>query len=595
MRFSGIVSTPLLLLASSAVGAVSVLSTNQENDHRHLRGTDGQDNDILPPRRLEPSTATSTASVYGQIEVMTATTGDLSVAAAERSDNATDSLGNTTNTSAIDFDVTTSPGLNQCQGVCKRDSDCAPGLVCFRRELGGNVPYCVFGLEDVEVKQSSLLLDFCTRPWTPPVVSLLEGNVTIMEPTSEPSDMATMSLALEGNTTIESTSEPSDMATEESIEGSTTLEPTSDFGGDISGAPSTLEPSTSPTSLAPTEMPTAMVPTARPTTGAPTAMPVSAQPTATTSMARLIGNPPPGPLGVCEGDCDSDSDCVDGLICHQRDRGDTAPGCSFGNGNDFMGTMDMEDDTDLCIVPPPPTFAPTRTPTAQPTPYPTKPPVPDGIATLVGNPAPAPLNRCEGDCDSSRDCAGSMICYNRNKGDSVPGCTFDTSVGGMDMEEDTDLCIEKQDLFNEGIVSFRLKWRQGYRWQEERHETFWCMQQSGNGIQIQRCDGGSNQRFEMLYVPGTNKQESLIRSLSRNRCLKGGGVPRFSDCDYSDWDQRFKSMNGWWFGDSFEITRNGMENRCLSQHHHPREGEELSMRDCKAERRYTTSAWEFWW
>ena len=576
MRFQGIVSTlapPLLLLARPAVpvDAASVLQSNQEKEditHGHLRGNDWQENRHLQPWQLvETSTASATATTYGQIEIVT--TEDLPVAASEKSNNATKLFGNTTidNTTVTDLNLVTMQSLNQCQGVCKRDSDCAEGLVCFRRELGGDIPYCVFSLEDVTVKQSALLLDFCTLPGNPPMTDL-----------PQPGEV--------GNTTIEPTIENSDSPTSlpELLLGNNTIEPSSEASDILSGTPSTWEPSATPTSPSPTEVPTSM---------APTAMPVTTQPTSTTSVARFIGNPPPGPLGICEGDCDNDSDCVDGLICHQRTPGDNAPGCSFGDGS--LGTMDMEDDSDLCIVPPPPTFAPTRIPTAPPTPYPTMPPVPDGIATFVGNPAPSPLNRCEGDCDSSSDCAGSMICYNRNRGDSVPGCAFNTIVGGMDIEEDTDLCIDKQDLFNEGIVSFRLKWKSGYRWQEERFESWWCMQQSGNGIQIQKCDGGSNQRFEMMYVPGTNKEESLIRSLSRNRCLKGGGIPRFSDCDFNDLAQRFKPMNGWWNGDSFEITRNGMENRCLSQHHHPRAGEELSMRDCNAERRYTTSAWEFWW
>mmetsp|Transcript_16782 Transcript_16782/g.38773 ORF Transcript_16782/g.38773 Transcript_16782/m.38773 type:complete len:482 (+) Transcript_16782:150-1595(+) len=41
-------------------------------------------------------------------------------------------------------------------------------------------------------------------------------------------------------------------------------------------------------------------------------------------------NPPPEQLGVCEGDCDSDSDCADGLFCFFKTSGvrQAIPGCS---------------------------------------------------------------------------------------------------------------------------------------------------------------------------------------------------------------------------------------------------------------------------
>ncbi len=41
-----------------------------------------------------------------------------------------------------------------------------------------------------------------------------------------------------------------------------------------------------------------------------------------------IGRDPTRPLGLCEGDCDSDSDCTGNLICYQRSAGQSIPGCS---------------------------------------------------------------------------------------------------------------------------------------------------------------------------------------------------------------------------------------------------------------------------
>jgi hypothetical protein len=55
-------------------------------------------------------------------------------------------------------------------------------------------------------------------------------------------------------------------------------------------------------------------------------------------------NPPPAdkyPLGVCQGDCDYDTDCGEGLFCFQRLTGKTldVPGC-LGQDND---------NTDFCV------------------------------------------------------------------------------------------------------------------------------------------------------------------------------------------------------------------------------------------------------
>jgi hypothetical protein len=45
-----------------------------------------------------------------------------------------------------------------------------------------------------------------------------------------------------------------------------------------------------------------------------------------------LGDDTTMPLGQCEGDCDADYDCLDDLICFQRDSFESVPGCS-GNGN----------------------------------------------------------------------------------------------------------------------------------------------------------------------------------------------------------------------------------------------------------------------
>lgn len=58
------------------------------------------------------------------------------------------------------------------------------------------------------------------------------------------------------------------------------------------------------------------------------------------------------PLTRCQGDCDYDSDCEDGLTCFQRSSQDPVPGCQDG-GEGFFSSVDY------CILP---TEAPTAAP-----------------------------------------------------------------------------------------------------------------------------------------------------------------------------------------------------------------------------------------
>ncbi len=42
-----------------------------------------------------------------------------------------------------------------------------------------------------------------------------------------------------------------------------------------------------------------------------------------------------GRCGECEGDCDYDADCSEGLVCFQREDGETIPGCTGGSKYDI--------------------------------------------------------------------------------------------------------------------------------------------------------------------------------------------------------------------------------------------------------------------
>jgi hypothetical protein len=159
------------------------------------------------------------------------------------------------------------------------------------------------------------------------------------------------------------------------------------------------------------------------------------------------------PLQRCQGDCDTDNDCAEGLICYQRGSQEAVPGCTGGENDDQL--------TDYCVLDPfgkgytdthteapavspsiplPPTAVPTsRTEEEGPTLSPSIFSRPVGPPKKVWNRGWEPafkLGECEGDCDVDSDCLPGLVCFDRNAAFTpVPGCT-----GGEDDNSLTDYC-----------------------------------------------------------------------------------------------------------------------------------------------------------
>jgi hypothetical protein len=110
-----------------------------------------------------------------------------------------------------------------------------------------------------------------------------------------------------------------------------------------------------------------------------------------------------GPCGLNQGDCDSDADCVEGLICEQ----DVGPEHGLANGIDVCrGT----------VTPPAPTPDPSPTPSPTPTPVPTPPPAGGtaGCAFPVGHPdycfSCGPCTEGQGGCNRNYQCVTGLVC-----------------------------------------------------------------------------------------------------------------------------------------------------------------------------------------
>jgi hypothetical protein len=83
--------------------------------------------------------------------------------------------------------------------------------------------------------------------------------------------------------------------------------------------------------------------TSAPSTQSNANSPTSSAPTVDPNLPPLqsIEDEPQMPLGLCQGDCDTDDDCLDELICFQRDYLERVPGCSG------QGTASY----DYCVAP----------------------------------------------------------------------------------------------------------------------------------------------------------------------------------------------------------------------------------------------------
>lgn len=101
-----------------------------------------------------------------------------------------------------------------------------------------------------------------------------------------------------------------------------------------------------------------------------------------------IGTNPSCKLNKCQGDCDSDSDCGNGMGCHQRSG--NAPGPPGCNGT-------PQDDWDYCYVVQACAGGDSNE-----------------YVDIDSNPSGCALSKCQGDCDIDEDCGVGSKCWQRS-------------------------------------------------------------------------------------------------------------------------------------------------------------------------------------
>jgi len=151
----------------------------------------------------------------------------------------------------------------------------------------------------------------------------------------------------------------------------------------------------------------------------------------TTPLAHECASDGRGACGLCQGDCNSDADCKEGLFCFSRAQGEATavPGCVGGGMDDKPGM-------DYCYAPfgPTTTTATTTTTTTTTTTMEWRPAWTIGYLDYAREcTVEAPCGACEGDCDGNAHCQEGLLCFSRGVGsvEPVPGC-IGLGIGGMD-------------------------------------------------------------------------------------------------------------------------------------------------------------------
>ena len=285
--------------------------------------------------------------------------------------------------------------LKLCQGDCDKDVDCAKGLICFQRDENTTVPGCIGGETDNK-KTDYCILD----PYGPGYVVEETGQPTPM-PTEQPTITARPSLTPlpPMNLTDFGGDPPIDKFPLQLCEGDCDIDEHCARGlicfqrdenttvpGCIGGETDNkktdyciLDPYGPGYVAGETYEPTPL-PSERP----------SLTPLIPVPLIDFGGDPPIDkfPLHLCEGDCDKDDHCAEGLICFQRDENTTVPGCIGGETDNKK--------TDYCILDPygpgydQPTPMPSTTPSSTPSDEPS--PTPSAHPSLTPTDQPTPIH-----------------------------------------------------------------------------------------------------------------------------------------------------------------------------------------------------------
>uniref|UniRef100_A0A7S4IUG5 Circumsporozoite protein n=1 Tax=Odontella aurita TaxID=265563 RepID=A0A7S4IUG5_9STRA len=328
----------------------------------------------------------------------------------------------------------------------------------------------------------------------------------------------------------------------------------------------TFHPTATPT-LSPTSFPTDE-PTLNPTTATPTRSPLD-------DAQFMIGNDRGdakcgddhhAKCGRCQGPCDRDKDCHDGLKCMDRGsrkrENDPVQGCAGVPVTRVNYCyLDPEDALDMGgWAAPTPTATPSATPSARPTISfePTISSQPSHFPTAEPTRMPAKVS----DSFKLRLYWGKGYMW---QGESKPSTWRANKVGSRNI----DITDKGGDSWVEYGGSIRPKGSFDRCWTKD-----------GNDVVLEDCDGDVG-----------NKMQQWVLDVGRTKMKYGGGTSRDELGDLAPFETR-RPIEVLEEEEKFEIHPATDRGKCVTNHHQPRNGELLMIQDCIWPRSSDTSFWE---
>jgi hypothetical protein len=149
-----------------------------------------------------------------------------------------------------------------------------------------------------------------------------------------------------------------------------------------------------------------------------------------------------------------------------------------------------------------------------------------------------------------------------------------------------------------GASKLALGWRKWSCWQYETVRKDWCATAKGDNLEIQDC-----KKVRDKWTYNTDGAYVVIKHETLNKCWTTSGSKKLvlKPCDGSDaqkWDLDSSEKTHKHLGDLgdhlFEIQPASNQKGCITQNHHPKAGEKLSVQPCVTSRAlgHQTNYWE---
>lgn len=115
----------------------------------------------------------------------------------------------------------------------------------------------------------------------------------------------------------------------------------------------------------------------------------------------------------------------------------------------------------------------------------------------------------------------------------------------------------------------------------------------GDQLWLEKCEkNGNNALFEIM--DRDNKRGDMFQIKNTNLCVERVNARHIAleRCNRDETRQRWLNFRARETPFSWTPLENGVEPRCVTQHHHPKAKEVLYVESCKLAHHYTTGFWE---